>query len=165
MALSENFIGRTVVLEYSPAGTSADDPTLLTDYQQGVFLTSKSVDPDVQTVENTNDDSKGVSSNLITRLNWSASADYYLDADPVSPMNVLYRDVLNAVVAGDQPRYWIRIRGPKYPHVIYAYCIVSPGSNDNGTDDVSSGTFDFNITDTDRASEINPFQIYARVDA
>lgn len=161
-----NFVGGSgnVVIQYSPAGTDTSDPTALSDWETILFTTSKSVDLSPQTTTNTNDNSKGVVSNIVTRMDFTVSADYYPDEDPTANHNVIFREIANSIIAGDQPKYWIKVYGPKYPHVIYAWCIASAASNDNGTDDVSSGSYEFKTTDTDYSSSYYPLYVYSRED-
>lgn len=148
-----NFAGRSVTVGWIP-GCGDDDFANLT-YEPLGTVNSKDLSYAAEVANTNNDQSAGVTSEIIVRTGWELTVSGFLtkaDAPGISVQNALIQYYWAEVQAGRQPSGWIKISGPEYPRVWYVFVNYKGGSEGFGTDDAASGEFTFGVTDTGAAN-------------
>lgn len=153
---STNFAGKIVSVGWAP-GCGDDDYSTLTYLPLGT-INSKSLEYSATTADNTNDLSGAVTSEIVVRTGLTLTVSGFLTAadSAVSSQNQLIQYYFDELAAGRQPTVWINILGEGYPRVWHIFMNYTGGTESFGTDDVSSGDFNFTVTDTGTtASSVN----------
>lgn len=145
---STNFAGKIVTVGWA-AGCGDADYANLTYLPLGT-INSKSLEYSAVTADNTNDTSGAVTSEIVVRSGLSLTVSGFLTgADgATSSQNALIQYYWDELNAGRQPVVWVNVLGEGYPRVWHIFMNYTGGTESFGTDDVSSGDFNFTVTDT-----------------
>lgn len=145
---STNFAGKNVVVGWAPGCGDAVFAGLT--YKPLGTINSKQLEYAAVEADNTNDLSGAVTSSIVVRTGFSLTVSGFLTADDsaVSSQNELIQYYWDELNAGRQPSVWLNISGSGYPRVWHVFMNYLGGNEGFGTDDVASGDFNFNVTDT-----------------
>ena len=149
---STNFAGKIVGVEYA-VGCGDDVFTGLT-YKPLGSINSKQLNYAAQVADNTSDLSGATTSEIVVRTGLELTVSGFLDKidSAVSAQNELIKYYFDEIQAGRQPTVWIKISGSGYPRVWHIFMNYKGGNEAFGTDDTSSGEFNFGVTNTGAAN-------------
>lgn len=155
---ASNYAGRKVIVGFAISCGDEDPATL--NYLPVGSSNQKDINVGTTTSDNTNDDTFGVQSAIVTFLTFSATVSgFATQADSIGSNQALLKKYLvNEVIAGRQPNVFVKAQFPDVTY--YAYCSVTENSNGAATADNVTYSFTFTATATPVGSGIAPLQIF-----
>lgn len=123
-----NYIGRTVPWEFAMVCGNVDPRDSSVSFMPVGSLNNKTFNLSTETSDNTTDDTRGVTSSLVTYLSLESTASGFATVEDgtLSNQAELYKYFTNQVQAGDprrQPSLWIRVTFPDI--TVYAFVNIT----------------------------------------
>jgi hypothetical protein len=141
-----NYTGRNIIVEVAVSCGDVDPKTLT--YLPIGSTNQKDITVGSQTTDNTSDDTNGVTSTLVTFIEFSVTASgFATQADNVKSNQAAIKMYhVNEVQAGRQPTYFVRCILPDVTY--YAFCNVTSTGVSGPTSDAATFNFEFSATNT-----------------